>query len=109
MTIILGWEAFKDWLAASLQVTHWTLHVIVGIALFPIFSKLLRKPLRSPVGLLPLAFLELLNETSDFLRYYIAGWPWSGYQTSVEVCLTILPPLMILILARMVWRYRSVA
>lgn len=99
-SIVLDWEAFKDWLSATVHLTHHDLHLILGIALTLAFGWMLRRPLGSwlPLGLVFL--LEMINETSDFTRYYVSKWPWTPEPTLVDIAITILPSLAIVLAAR---------
>ncbi|WP_242097972.1 hypothetical protein [Sphingomonas sp. CROZ-RG-20F-R02-07] len=100
LSIVLAWETFKDWLSATVHLTHWDLHVILGLAFFFAFGRLLRRPLTAFLPLLPVALLELGNETLDFLRAYIPHWDWNLHDTVIEVALTLGPPLCVILLAR---------
>ena len=62
LSIVLAWETFKDWLSARVHLSHWDLHVIVGLAIFLLFARLLRRPLTSLVPLIPVALLELATK-----------------------------------------------
>ena len=99
--IVLAWESFKDWLSASVHLTHWDLHVIVGLLGFFGFGRLMRRPITSSLPIVPIAVLELLNELSDFLRAYVPDWPWAWRDTIVEIGLTLLPPLLVVVAARL--------
>jgi hypothetical protein len=99
-SIVLGWEAFKDWLSATVHLTHHDLHLLLGVGLTLGFGWILRRPLGSWVPLLMVLALELLNETSDFARYYVSQWPWTPKETLVDIAITILPPLAIVLAAR---------
>lgn len=94
--VLLGWEAFKDWLSATVHLTHHQLHLTLGLLLFVVFARVMRRPLRSPLPLLPVAGLEFVNEGFDFARYYTAGWPWTPYETLVDIALTLGPPLALI-------------
>lgn len=98
--IVLAWEAFKDWLSTTLHLTHWHLHIIVGLVLLVLFGRLMRRPLSSFLPLAPIAALEALNEISDFTRYYVSGWPWTPTATAIEVALTLVPPIIVIVLSR---------
>lgn len=98
--IVLGWEAFKDWLSGTAHLTHHDLHLILGVLLTLAFGWLLRRPLGSWLPLAIVLGLELLNETSDFARYYVSGWPWTPRATLIDVALTMTAPLVIVIAAR---------
>jgi hypothetical protein len=98
--IVLAWEATKEWLSHSFGVSHLTLHLLVGLGLFFLFARLMRRPIASPLPLLPVAVLELLNEASDLTRYLVSGWPWSPSKTAVEVAMTLVPPFIVMLLAR---------
>lgn len=109
LSIVLAWETFKDWLSATVHLTHWDLHVILGLGFFLLFARLLRRPLASFLPLLPVALLELGNETLDFLRAWIPHWDWNVHDTIIEVALTLGPPLALVLLARLWPRLRRVA
>ena len=98
--IVLSWEAVKDWLSDSLGLSHHDLHLILGVLLTLMFGWILKDPLGSwrPLGIV--FGLEVLNETSDFARYYQAGWPWTPQATLIDIAITIGPPLMIILAAR---------
>lgn len=97
---VLAWEQFKDWLSASVHLTHHELHVAIGLLLFVAFGRLLHRQMWSFLPLIPVAALETLNEVSDFTRYYLSGWPWTAHETVVDFELTLGPPLALLALAR---------
>ena len=98
--IVLAWEAFKDWLSTTLHLTHWHLHVVVGLVLLVLFGRLMRRPLRSFIPLAPIAVLEAINEISDFTRYYVSDWPWTPTSTAIEIALTLVPPTAVIVLAK---------
>ena len=100
LTIVLAWEAFKDWLAASAHLTHWNLHVILGLGFFVLFALVLRRRLSSFVPLLPVALLEGGNELLDFLRAWLPHWRWNGRDTLIEIALTLVPPLALALFVR---------
>lgn len=101
MFAVLGWESFKDWLSEKTGLTHHDWHILLGLALTLGFTWALRRPLGSWRPLLLVLVLELLNEASDFTRYYVAGWPWEPGPTLVDIALTMAAPLAITIVARM--------
>ena len=102
---LLAWEWFKDWLSATVHLSHNSLHVVCGLAIFLIVGRLLRKRLSSFWPLAPVALLEAANETMDYSRYAADHWPWRWGPTILEVFLTLLPPLTVILLARVVeWR-----
>ena len=100
LSIVLAWETFKDWLSATVGLSHWDLHVILGLGFFLAFGRLMRRPLTSFLPILPVALLELGNETLDFLRAWIPHWYWNARDTVIEVALTLGPPLAVVLLAR---------
>lgn len=101
---VLGWERFKDWLSATVHLTHHQLHVVVGLLLFVAGARLLRRPLGSALPLVPVAVLELINEASDFARYFISGWPWTAHETLIDIALTLAPPMVLMVVARVAAR-----
>lgn len=92
LSAVLAWETFKDRVSARVHPTHWDLHVILGLVLFLLFARLLRRPPTSLVPLVPVALLELGNETLDFLRAW-PRWCWNWPDTLIEIALTLAPPL----------------
>lgn len=103
--IVLEWEAFKVWLSASSGLAHPVIHLIVGVLLTIAFTVLLRVPLGSWRPLLIVLAFELVNETSDFARYYIGGYPWGPLPSLIDIALTMVPPLVIVVAARLVARH----
>jgi hypothetical protein len=103
MFAVLEWEAFKEWLTASTGLTHHDYHLLLGIALTLGLTWLLRRPLGSWLPLLIVLALELVNELSDFTRYYVAGWPWEPGPTLVDIALTMVAPLVVVAAARLTW------
>ena len=101
LTIVLAWEDFKDRLSATVHLSHWDLHVILGVALFLVFGRLLRRPLTSFLPVLLVALLEFGNELLDALRAYFGNWYWNWPDTLVEVALTLGPPFAIASAARL--------
>ncbi len=100
LSVVLAWEGFKDWLSATAHLTHWDLHLLLGLGCFVLFARLLRRPLTSFAPLVPVAMLEAVNEGLDFLRAWIPHWAWNGRDTLVEVALTLVPPLLLAMVAR---------
>ena len=109
MKSLVFWERAKDWLAATFHVTHWTIHVVVGLALLVVFGRLLRVPLRSPWPLLPIALLEAINEAVDFARFHVSHWRWTPTPTLIEIALTLVPPATVVVMARLATRQGSTA
>lgn len=104
--IVLGWEAFKDWLSATVHLTHLQLHLVLGLTLTVAIGWAMRVPLGSWRPWWAVFGLEMLNETSDFTRYYVSNWPWTPWATLREIAVTMLPPLMLVLAARW-WRHRA--
>jgi hypothetical protein len=105
--VVLSWENFKDWLSGEIHISHWALHAVIGIPLLLIFSRLMRRPITSPVLLLPVAGLELINELLDYLRDFVPGWVWNYPATAIEVALTLVPPAILILLARARERWKA--
>ena len=105
--IVESWEIFKDWLSAAVHLSHFQLHVTLGLALTVLIGRLLRKPLGSFLPLLIVLVLELANELSDFLRYHLANWPWTPRETLIDIAITMLPPLALVLAARMATQLRA--
>ncbi|WP_156818939.1 hypothetical protein [Sphingomonas sp. Mn802worker] len=100
MFALLGWGSFKDWLSETTGLRHHGWHVLLGLALTLGFTWALRRSLGSWLPLVLLA-LELVNEVSDFTRYYVSGWPWKPGPTMIDIVLTMAAPLAITIVVRM--------
>lgn len=98
--IVLAWEATKNWLSSSTSLTHHDLHLIIGVLLTLTFTRIMRLPLGSWLPLIIVLGLELVNEVSDFTRYYVSGWPWEPGPTLIDIYLTMLPSLAITLVAR---------
>lgn len=98
--LVLDWEDFKVWLSATSGLSHHDWHLILGLALTFAFGLLLRRPLGSFVPLGLVLALELVNETFDFVRNLVPGWPLLPGEAAVDVALTIVPPLLIVLAAR---------
>ena len=98
--IVLMWEDFKVWLSATTGLTHHDYHLILGVGLTLMLGWLLRRPLGSWLPWLIVLALELINETFDFVRYYVPGWPWTPKETVIDIAITMLPVLPILLVAR---------
>ena len=64
------------------------------------FGWVLRRPLGSWPPLLIVLVLELINETFDFIRYYVDSYPWGPGPMLVDIALTMVPPLTIVLAAR---------
>lgn len=105
--LVLAWEAIKEFFERTLGINHLVLHLVAGLALFMLFARLMRRPLGSAAPLIPVALLELLNEASDLTRYLVSGWPWPAGKTAVEVIFTVVPPTILMLIAR--WRTRNAA
>jgi hypothetical protein len=99
-SIVLAWEGFKDWLSATVHLSHHDLHLILGVGLTLALGPVLRRPLGSWLPLFIVFALELLNETSDFVRYNVGNWPWTPRETLIDIAITVLPVLPIVIAAR---------
>lgn len=98
--LVLDWEMFKVWLSAMSGLTHHDFHLLLGVLLTLGFGWLLRRPLGSWLPLMLVLGLELVNETFDFIRYYVDSYPWGPGPTCVDIALTIVPPLAIVLAAR---------
>ena len=98
--IVLAWEAIKVWLTEALPLTHDDYHLILGVLLTLGLGWALRRPLGSWLPLMIVFALEMINETFDFMRYYVDGWPWGPGPMLSDIALTMLPPLAIVLAAR---------
>jgi hypothetical protein len=100
VAIVLDWEMVKVWLSATSGLTHHDFHLLLGVLLTLGFGWVLRRPLGSWLPLILVLGLELINETFDFVRYYVDSYPWGPGPTLVDIALTMLPPLAIVLAAR---------
>jgi hypothetical protein len=107
-SIVLAWEGFKDWLSVTVHLSHHDLHLILGVGLTLCLGPVLRRPLGSWLPWFIVFALEMLNETSDFMRYYVSDWPWTPWETLIDIAITVLPVLPILLVARWETAHRSV-
>jgi hypothetical protein len=99
--IVLDWEAAKDWLSTEFHVSHAVLHIHLGLAIYLLTCLLLRRPLGSVLPWLVVALLELTNEASDFLRYYVSAWPWTPTNTIEDIVNTLFwPTVFVLVFHR---------
>jgi hypothetical protein len=106
-SIVLAWEAFKDLLSVTVHLSHHDLHLILGVGLTLCLGPVLRRPLGSWLPWFIVFALELLNETSDFVRYYVSNWPWTPRETLIDIAITVLPVLPIILAARLETAPRS--
>jgi len=97
---VLEWEKVKGWLSSSTGLTHHDFHLLLGVLLTLAFTRLLRLPLGAWTPLLIVLGLELINEASDFTRYYIDSYPSTPEPMLLDIAITILPPLAIVLAAR---------
>lgn len=100
-TLVLAWEACKDWLSATLHLPHLALHAVVGVLIPPAVLLATRRPASSLLPLAVVALLEAANEALDFARYALAGWPWQARATATEALVTVAPALALILLARL--------
>ncbi len=100
--MVLDWEATRMWLSSEFHMSHPVLHIHLGLAIFLLTGLILRRPLGSALAWLVVAGLELLNEISDFTRYYVSGWPWTATNTIEDIVNTLFWPTILV----MVFRFR---
>ena len=105
IVVVESWETFKDWLSKTVHLTHHQLHLLLGVLLLLIVGRLLRRPLGSWSPLLLVSALELVNELLDFTRYRVADWPWTPRETLIDIAITLAPPLVVVLVARL-WSRR---
>lgn len=98
------WGDFKEGLADILHVPQAALHVAIGLLFYPIFARWMGVRSGSWRPLLPIAALELANETIDVLRYFLSRWPWSPINTVNDIVLT-LAPIALVVLGIRRWRF----
>jgi hypothetical protein len=98
--MVLDWEALKDWLSSEFHVSHAVLHIHLGLAIYLLTSLLLRRPLGSVLPWLVVLVLELVNEASDFIRYYVSAWPWTASNTIEDIVNTLFWPTVLVVLFR---------
>jgi len=98
--LVLDWEAFKVWLTATTGLSHHDYHLLLGVLLTLGIGALLRCPLGSWIPLMIVFALEMVNEASDFTRYYVDAYPWGPGPMLLDIALTMAPPLAIVLAAR---------
>jgi hypothetical protein len=74
------------------------LHIHLGLAIYLLTCLLLRRPLGSTLPWLVVVLLELTNELSDFLRYYVSAWPWTATNTIEDLVNTLFWPTVLVLL-----------
>lgn len=99
---VLGWEAFKEQVRDTLQLSDPVIHVLVGVSIYLLAVPLLRARLGDWRPLIPVAIAEAANETSDIIRYFHSGWPWTAHGTVSDILFTLVPPLSIIVFTRAV-------
>ena len=92
---LLEWEGFKEALTAWLQIDRELLHVHLGLAVYLLVGTLMRNPLGSPVALLAVVVVELVNEGADYARYMASDWPWTPESTAADIINTLFWPTII--------------
>ena len=102
--VILDWENFKVWLSAHSGLSHHDFHLILGLVLTFGIGWILRRPLGSWIPLAIVLALELINEAFDLIRNIVPGWPLLWGEATVDILITIVPPLLIVLAAR--WNSR---
>ena len=99
---------FNSWYQAKLFIEHATgvsmdaLHIVVGLILFLLTARLLRKSVASWLPWLALLSLELGNEIYDLT---VERWPDPGQQFgegTKDILLTMALPTMLMLVSR--WR-----
>jgi hypothetical protein len=100
--------ALSDWYQIKLFIEHMTgvsmdaLHVLVGVILFLLAARMLKRSLANLVPWFATLFLELGNETYDL---NVERWPDLGSQLGEgfkDILLTMALPTLLLLAAR--WR-----
>ena len=97
---VLEWERLKEEIGAALAIGEPILHVIAGLGIYLIATPILRARIGDWKPLIPVLVAEGANETSDILRYWHSGWPWTAHGTILDVLFTVVPPLAIIVFVR---------
>jgi hypothetical protein len=82
----------KIWLARVLNVSDKALHVVVGVALYFLFLKLLKSPGRAVLAVLG---VELANEINDAVVAYPYLTHAFWFDTSTDILATMVLPCLI--------------
>jgi hypothetical protein len=93
--ILVQWGAFKAHMGRGLEVSQAMLHIHFGLALFLVARALLGGKLSRFAPLVLVTVLELANETMDFARYQVSGWPWTPWGTIGDVLNTLFWPMVL--------------
>ena len=96
----LDWYQVKLFAERSTGVSMDALHIIAGVLLQLLVAALFRRSLASPIPLLAVLALEIVNEANDFR---VEIWPDPGMQfgeAAKDIVLTMLIPTLIFLIAR---------
>lgn len=98
--VVRAWGGIKDWLSATLHLSHAMLHIHVGLAVYLISARLMRRRLGSVGPVLMVLGLEVLNEGCDIARYWLSDWPWTPAATVGDLANTLAWPVIITLYCR---------
>ncbi len=96
----LDWYQVKLFAEHSTGVSMDALHLIAGVLLQLLVAALFRRSLASPLPLLAVLALEIVNEANDFR---VEIWPDPGMQfgeAAKDIVLTMLIPTLMFVIAR---------
>lgn len=96
-----SWHQGKLFLEHSLTISHDTLHILVGMALWMVLGLLLRRPLYAWRPWLWLLAATIWNEIVDL---WVEVWPDPGQQYgegAKDLLLTMAMPTMVMLAARL--------
>jgi hypothetical protein len=95
-----SWHQGKLFIEHSLNVSHQSLHIFIGLLLWLAFGLVLRRPVTSWWPWLSLFAVILFNETVDL---WIEQWPDPGQQYgegAKDMLLTLAVPTIVMLAAR---------
>jgi hypothetical protein len=99
-TAMSSWHQGKLFLEHAVQVSHDTLHLIVGVLIWLVAALLTRRPVTSWIPWLWVLAFILWNEAADLWNEH---WPDAGQQYgegAKDVALTMLVPTVLMFAAR---------
>ena len=92
--IVQKYETVKNTVLTASGVDDWFLHANGGLLIMALTAAITRRSLGSPVPMLVVGVLEILNESFDRLAY--ASWRW--HDTSRDISFTLLWPVILFVL-----------
>ena len=100
VTMMSSWHQGKLFIEHSVDVSHQSLHIFIGVLLWLAFGLVFRRPVTSWLPWVSLFGIILFNETVDL---WIEQWPDPGQQYgegAKDLLLTMAVPSIVMLAAR---------